>query len=394
MAKGSAMGLWKGKKGSSVFYQIKNSNSLQKQGVRERNYEPANPQTASQAGQRMRMYPAQAVYGAIKDIIERSWQGAKYGQMSRQAYLKRALRNDIFPAIQKGMGIAAVPGPYQIAKGSLNEVVCDTSTPGRFVFSIGGGNDADYGTMLGALSQSLIETTGWLQNGDQLTFVVVSSVTGGQFIWRTVSFILNTSDNETPMGDIFSLAGFQTESEVVLRNNISFVSGNDIFVAAACIVSREGTTPLRSSATLACDYSAGEMQAYYSAEAVASSKRSYMKPLSVQQTDWPVDPSEGEGGGSGDDYTITVNQVTTQAGGTEDPTPGGVVSGGGSYLIGERVTLTATADAQHIFTGWYPSKADALANTNRISTAGVYIFVAGDEHENVTTFYGKFQPQL
>ena len=107
MAKGSAMGLWKGKKGSSVFYQIKNTNSAQKQGIRERNYEPANPKSARQASQRMRMYPAQAVYGVLKDTIERSWQGVKYGQMTRQAYLKSALRSEFYPFVSKSDGFFA-----------------------------------------------------------------------------------------------------------------------------------------------------------------------------------------------------------------------------------------------------------------------------------------------
>lgn len=390
MAKGSAMGLWKGKKGSSVFYQIKNSNSLQKQGVRERNYEPANPRSTSQAGQRMRMYPAQAVYGVLKETIERSWQGVKYGQMTRQAYLKSALRSEFFPAVSKGDGVI-VPGPYQIAKGSLGEVKATLTENGMAVFDFNFATPISSGT-IGELSEALLEANAWLKEGDQITTVLcyTGDMTVEKFNWWVGSIYIDTS-NQTPTNSQdsgFVPLGF----EVDWGNGLSYGPVDEQFIyAAACIVSREGTTPLRSNATLAVN--AAALPDYYSTEARARARRSYMNPLTVQSTDWPVDPGE-QGGGSSDDYTITVNQVTTQAGGTEDPTPGGTVSGGGSYLIGERVTLTATPDGSHMFTGWYPSKADALANTNRISTGGILIFIAGDQYANVTTFFGKFQPQL
>lgn len=388
------MGLWKGKKGSSVFYQIKNSNSLQKQGVRERNYEPANPQTASQAGQRMRMYPAQAVYGAIKSVIERSWQGVKYGQMSRQAYLKRALRAEVFPAVSKGDGVV-VPGPYQIAKGTLQEYAAFASGTGEIIIPIYCDDQLNWDSTIADFSTSVLEMNAGLREGDQITVVCChTNVNGDGFYWDYTSVILDTSNSEQQIGPIWEVISSPQNEVIMGGSGIRLTQGDYIYMAAACIISREGETPQRSNATLACDFEAGGMPNYYSDEAIARAKRSYMRPLSVTETDWPADPADGGGGSAGDDYTITVNQVTTQSGGTEDPTPGGVVSGGGSYLIGERVTLTATPDASHDFTGWYPSKEDALANTNRISTAGIFIFVAGDRYTDITTFYGKFMPQL
>lgn len=393
MAKGSAMGLWRGKKGTSVFYQIKNSNSLQKQGVRERNYEPANPRSASQAGQRMRMYPAQAVYGVLKETIERSWQGVKYGQMTRQAYLKSALRSEIFPAVGKGDGVI-VPGPYQIAKGTLGEVNASLTESGAanigFIFT----TPSAEGASVGDFSTALLEANSWLKEGDQITVVLCYTYedTVVQFKWWVGSVYIDKNNTAELNSNDSGIAPFNLEVTYG-GAGLSYTPLNDEFIyAAACIVSREGTTPLRTNATLAVN--AAVLPEYYGVEARARARRSYMNPLKIQSTDWPVDPGEQGGGSGGDDYTITVNQVTTQAGGTEDPTPGGTVSGGGSYLIGERVTLTATADAQHIFTGWYPSKADALANTNRISTGGILIFIAGDEYADLTTFFGKFQPQL
>ena len=381
MAKGSAMGLWKGKKGSSVFYQIKNSNSLQKQGVRERNYEPANPQTASQASQRMRMYPAQAVYGAIKSVIERSWQGVKYGQMSRQEYLKHALREPLFPSIAKGDN-AVVPGPYQISKGSLQEVVVQVEE-GRFTIPLYT-NDFDFDTTLADLSTSLLASHSFLNEGDQLSFVVCSTnLNQIGFYWNVISFYLNTSaDSDITIGSIFG--SFYSANEIDFSGEgIAFVSGNHIFMAAACVISREGDIPMRSTARLACDYTAGDMQAYYSAEAQSAAKRSYMKQISTLVTDWPVDPDSGDAGGGGSD-TIRITATAFNEFGT--------VTGGGSYQRGDIVSLVANPQQGYVVQGWYTSEQDAEGGQNPISQAGILTFTAGDSsaYGGATTFFCRF----
>lgn len=390
MAKGSAMGLWKGKKGSSVFYQIKNSNSLQKQGVRERNYEPANPRSARQADQRMKMYPAQAVYGVLKEVIERSWQGVKYGQMTRQAYLKSALRESLFPSVTKGDSIV-VPGPYQISKGSLQEVV-PTVSPNRFVFPLYC-NPGDFDTTIAGLSTGLLAGNSFLKEGDQLSFVTChTNVDSAGFYWDVNSFYINTTAEDTTVGDIFGNS--LTADELgISGEGISFISDNHIFMAAACVISREGSTPQRSNARLACNYNAGDMPSYYSDAAFAAARRSYMNPVPASITDWPADPEEDETDPS--TITITVQQVTVDGQGQEVQTPGGRVSGGGDYALGERVTIREDEDGSHNFNGWYPTKEDAIAGTNILSTGGILLFIAGDSsaYGGNTTFWGKFVPR-
>lgn len=380
MAKGSAMGLWKGKKGSSVFYQIKNSNSLQKQGVRERNYEPANPKSARQAGQRMRMYPAQAVYGVLKETIERSWQGVKYGQMTRQAYLKAALRSEFFPAVRKGDGVI-VPGPYQIAKGSLGEVVAYLTETGSAQIKFDIASSGDESDTVAVLSEALLEANPFLKEGDQVTIVLCytgdAAVT--RFNWWVGSFYIDTT-NDT----IVANAGIRPLGLEISWDGNGLVYGalNEQFIyAAACIVSREGTTPMRSNATLAVNVAA--LPDYYDVNARSRAQRSYMNPLTVLETDWPVDPGEG-GGTSG---TISITASATNENGT--------VTGGGSYLPGELVSLVATPNQGYELQGWYTSLEDAEAGTNRISTAGILTFTAGDSSAfgGATTFYARFTLQ-
>lgn len=378
MAKGSAMGLWKGKKGSSVFYQIKNSNSLQKQGVRERNYEPANPKSARQAGQRMRMYPAQAVYGVLKETIERSWQGVKYGQMTRQAYLKSALRSEFFPSVSKGDGVI-VPGPYQIAKGSLGEVKATLSETGTaqfdFLFTTPGG-----GGTVGEFSSELLTSNPWLKEGDQITVVLcyTNDATITRFNWWVGSIYIDTQST-----DILNApeTGFTPAPFDISYGGVGLIYtplDEEFIYAGACIVSREGTTPLRSNATLAVN--AAALPDYYDASARSRAQRSYMNPLTVQETDWPVDPGEG-GGTSG---TIAISVTAYEGNGT--------VTGGGNYLPGELVSLTATPNQGYQLEGWYTSQEDAEARTNRIASAAILTFTAGDPTAfgGATTFFARF----
>ena len=305
MAKGSAMGLWKGKKGSSVFYKIANSNSAQKQGIRERVYDVANPQSSSQAGQRMRMYPAQAVYGAIKEVIERSWQGIKYGEAARREYLKGALRQPVFPAISKGFGIV-VPGPYQIAKGSLQEYRQSFNEIGSFIIDMPAASavSSDDGT-IADLSVALLSANPQLANGDQLAFVLCYNPTGStiypSFVWQVVSFELDTASTQA----IGELLPANIELTVSTQNMMVSTAGSATFWAAAMIISREAATPLRSNATLVCRFDI--MQEWYSAAAKEAARKSYMKPETTAQVDWPADPITPEEiiGSHLSTYTIT-----------------------------------------------------------------------------------------
>ena len=299
MAKGSAMGLWKGKKGSSVFYKIANSNSAQKQGIRERVYDVSNPQSYAQAGQRMRMYPAQAVYGTIKEVIERSWQGIKYGEGARREYLKGALRMPVFPAISKGMGIV-VPGPYQIAKGTMQEYRQSFDANGSFVIDMPAASAvaSDDGATLADLTVALLSANPQLKNGDHIAFVFCYDPTGSD---AYPTFVLDTASTQLLSELLPAYIELSTSTQ---KMTISF-DGNTTFWAAAMILSREATTPLRSNATLVCRFDI--MQDWYSTAAITTARRSYMKSVSTRKVDWPADPITPEEviGSHLSTYTIT-----------------------------------------------------------------------------------------
>lgn len=288
MAKGSAMGVWKGKKGTSVFYRIKNSNNKQVQGIRERVYDPANPQTSSQAGQRMKMLPAQRMANVLKHIIERGFEGVKYGPMSRNAFLKYALKqNSGFPATSKDDS-KVWPGEYLISKGSLPEITCQfNATDVKVISSLGCDTP---GTTVGTLSTDLLAENSYLQPGDQITLCLCETADFGAPsdaipVWLTVSFILDANDTTT-----LASLGLTVTAE---SNHMAIGVDEDLeyFVAAGLILSRESATGghLRSNCRVKLTDSFADF--LFSNAALVEARRSYMK-ADLTMSDWPEQQPE------------------------------------------------------------------------------------------------------
>lgn len=291
MAKGSAMGLWRGKKGSSVFYRIANSNNNQKQGIRERAYEISNPRTTSQAGQRMKLLPAQRVYGVLKPVISRAWQGVKYGVESKQEFLKRALKLTTgYPFIDKDSS-EAVPGSYQISKGTLQQVfttatedpdVHDTTLNARSLMQ---------NRTLGEISTLLVNGNLYIKEGDQITVVACTKTSDGILTWGYKSFIVDTGSTES----LDDIAIFDSDNGNFSINqnpttfNIDIKTSEYMLVASAVIVSRlvDGEYQ-RSTAVLYTNEES--LQDYFSGAAYRRARNSYMNPTRTQSTDWPVEP--------------------------------------------------------------------------------------------------------
>ncbi len=293
------MGLWRGKKGSTVFYKLTNSNNAQKQGIRERVYEVSNPKTANQADQRMKLLPAQRIAGALREIIERGWQGIDYGVKSRNAFLSKALSmKSGFPYIDKDSDLT-VPGEYQITKGSLSGIFSEfIESEGSWLnvrlFTADDFN-IDASTTIGALSQQLLDNTPGLMEGDQLTFVAcyttdmdLSELTLVDYYWDYVSLFLDPNDT-TLVSDLrfqFSVSQYGLE----FMQKISAEEGG--ILAGACILSRLGSTGtyLRSTAKLVVR---DELSGWFSQATKQRARRSYQYNDANDEPsigpDWPVD---------------------------------------------------------------------------------------------------------
>lgn len=280
MAKGSAMGLWQGKKGSNVFYKIANSSNGQQQGIRQRVFDVANPKTAAQAQQRIKMRAAQNFYNALAPVLDRARQGVKYGGLTRQDFMSAALKmQDGYPSIEKG-DPAAVPGEYLVAKGSLNEFTFDRINNNSIVFNspVTVDFDLDGGTVLDETAVAKLTANGSIKVGDQIT-VILCKLINGSFIYVTESCLVKVG--ETLCEDLYFPIG---EPKAVVG------IGDNTLVAAAIIISRlSGDKYLRSNATMAIKRTA--LTDYFGDTARRAGIRSYMAAAARNaNVDWPVDP--------------------------------------------------------------------------------------------------------
>lgn len=340
MAKGKATGLWKGKVGNNVFYKITNSNNAQKQGIRERVIEVSNPKTYYQANQRMKLLPAQRIAGALKEIVERGQQGVKYGALSRNEFLSRALSMKTgFPFMEKS-DPNVIPGEYQLTKGTLPEVQVSIVN-GGFVSSLMIDSEQATNTTVATVSKAILDTNTYLMEGDQITFVVFEQVTSSGVIVPTYkSIILDTNNTEEDFDEIMGSLSISWN----LSNQITLDSNLEGAVAAAVIISRANGANgfLRSNATITVKKDYPAISKYFANKNAAL--QSYAGDNTIgNNTIWPVDVND-------DDPSVTGGFVTISV---ADDVPEGIsITGTGRYAVGSQVTLTATGNKISDFECW------------------------------------------
>lgn len=308
MAKGSAQGLWRGKKGTSVFYKIKNSNNAQKQGIRERVYEISNPQSTGQASQRMKMLPAQRLANVLKNVIERGFEGIEYGVKSRQEFLKYALKMTTgFPATEKDATVV-YPGKYLIAKGTLPRMITEIYRDGGVSYPGFNVENLTDVTTIGDLSAKILAYNPQLMAGDQITFVVCGCFSEpdlSALAWKVESFIIDETDT-TPLSGLASALKYDQIYQLVLDAD---EAGFDFFAATATILSRESNTGghLRSESTITVD---SGYDFLFTNEAYSAARRSYQKNNAMVTSDWPVEPDNTIGGVTVVDGTYQLSGLT------------------------------------------------------------------------------------
>lgn len=272
MAKAQGIiGNFKGKVGNMVGYQLTDSNNKQTQGIRIYQPNVKNPKTSAQAEQRAKLAPINATYRALKMIIDRGNEGLPYGNKTRLAWLKQAFKAESMPWIKKG-AVVGYPVGCPLTKGSLAGVQIETADD-EFYIICSGVKAEDSFTTIGAVSTAMKAAYPGLQDGDQITIVLI-----GQ-------------DADVLTADIFSFIIDTTSAVATNRfggdaNKIS-VGSNLYRMGGTVIVSREGANGehLRSNSTLVVNNDTLGGAPYNEAsktEAIAS----YMAS-GASNTDWP-----------------------------------------------------------------------------------------------------------
>lgn len=220
------IGNFKGKLGNTVGYSLKDSNNKQTQGVRV--YQPVvrNPKTAAQAEQRCKLAPINATYRALKMVIDRGQEGKAYGNKSRLAWMKDALKAFNGGYFVKGAAIN-YPALVPLTKGSLAHGINIQSDANYFTIVVPGVS-GETTTTLGALCTALVARYPSIKEGDQLTFIKI--VSGGTTINVRVESLVIDSTSTAAIPSYISVE----DDEV----NVLTTGGNA--AAGAIILSREG----------------------------------------------------------------------------------------------------------------------------------------------------------
>lgn len=338
------MSVQRGKLGKMVAYRVTNSNNGDTQGWRERIYTINNPRTAAQASQRMKLPAAVNFYRGLQELLNHSWQGVRYGGMSRQKFMSLAMGpNTIFiPFVPKGT-TDFIPGEYPVSMGSvpcpaISSVEEDTAEMQLGAIDI---DDEKVATMtFGDYSQKIIAGSPYLRNGDEITFIRVIAV-GDKYLPQHSYVVLDTAATELA-GKVLGDAKFFINSDGYMVNiagatDAGFNNSTDKMVAAAVIISRHpannSTTWLRSTSKMVV--SAELKNKWMSDAAYQAAEPTYRNAAQNLTSDWLLNQGEntheGETSGSGTSG-LQVQNVPFQNGGTS-PFAAAIVDGGTQYPV-------------------------------------------------------------
>lgn len=293
------LGLVKGKLGDIVGYRVTNSNDKVKQGWRPYRAHISNPKSFLQASQRVKINNITRNYGQLKEVIARGFEGIKYGGMSYQEFLRINMLNaPEGPWVEKGY-VTAVPGEYQISRGSLPKINMRTTGPDSFTSNLAS-SPAESGNSvtLAAFSTKIITANPWLQDGDQLTWIAVLEYEGGAFDYRVASVTLDTTST-TKSFPVTQKGQIDIGSTILVDNDNNYIIDADSgledeeLVGAACVLSRDGGDDhLRSSEKLAV---LTEMTAFLESFFTTAAKRAAILSFMAEGSDidWPVEQIPG-----------------------------------------------------------------------------------------------------
>lgn len=330
MAKGSILTTISGKLGNSVFYKLTDSANKQTQGVRTYQPKVSNPKTVPQATQRMRMRPAINFYRGLQSLLDHSWQGVKYGSRSRAKFMEMALSPTLigFPYVDKGE-TRFIPGEYPISIGSVPnpvtvnfEVLDNEHNANHTIAYFSLVNDTAYEASWGEASAELLTKYPFLQDGDELTFVLVFS--DGQSYFPIHRYIVLDKASLATCQDIFTGAGMTYDN----NGWVDVISGFDeegpvsafddswSQVAAGLIISRHPTKTssawMRSSSKL---FIADSVKAQWmSDQRLLAARASYQNSANDLTSDWLLNQSENLGDAGalnpGTNYTVVSSSKT------------------------------------------------------------------------------------
>lgn len=295
----------RGKLGDAVGYNVSNSNTKERQGWRI--YQPVvkNPQTQGQLWQRIKLAAVNNQYRAVKEIIQRGFEGQEYGDPSRRAWLSMALGSQFDgPWLNKGEMTAAPLRDIPLTVGSLPEITVTYDTEDEYL-TTNIPADGNAPETIAELSE-LFFAAGY-REGDQLTIVQCMKPAARTFSWFTKAIYLSASDTRS-----LSSVGLQADQDnssprllCDLFISDPIATSSSVF-AVAYTISRDGDgSHLRSTSRIGMR---PDMDEYlYSEVAKINAGLSYVRNKAKNE-DWQQVPTRSAAAGS---YVLKAADGTT-----------------------------------------------------------------------------------
>lgn len=298
----------------------------------------------AQINRRLRMLPAVNFRRQLDSVISRGWQGTKYGGPTNRKFMQSALREPLenIPQLEKGDS-RAIPGEYLIAKGSIAQVdINSIGADGELettLYTDLTQQQVDDAT-IAVLTTDLLANNTYLREGDQITFIRITApnVDIPYCIYDVESIQLDTTDTTTLSDLLINMSLILIDGALGIDASPTATSG--VVLGGAVVISREGTSPMRSTSRVTVDKT--KLADFFGSSVKANVRQSYKKtPTATLNSNWAYDPdSETEDSGF-----VTIGVTIT-------PTGGGTVTGAGTYAQGDSVTLQATPAANYGFSRW------------------------------------------
>lgn len=194
--KGGVFGYLRGRVGD-VSYSILNASrsksGKKEQVVRALPDQVANPQTAGQVMQRMKLAPAQKFYNAFSELLSNAFEGVAYGEASRRYFMSLAMAQD-GPYVQKGVD-RFIPAQYPFSRGSIPAVGIEEFEGGSANTVIKLAVTTEEATVDNALLAELLGVT----TDYQITIAVVNNI-NGVFVPSYIGFDDRLKISEIPAG--------------------------------------------------------------------------------------------------------------------------------------------------------------------------------------------------
>lgn len=161
------LGYARGKVGDLVF-----ARRLGQQTTRAYNSNPRDAKTRSQVTQRVKIANVIAMYRALKNVCNHSFEGLGVGQSNYNAFVKANLTGNQVSLTKEAASLGAcIVAPYLISRGSLASIVVEGTGENAVTNISVGSLNISGTTTIGDFAKAVVANNAGIEHGDQLTYV-------------------------------------------------------------------------------------------------------------------------------------------------------------------------------------------------------------------------------